>query len=86
MIDRFKGPAHDLGVKYQTGDVSVSASHRYEHYTMPRAGGGGFVLIFAAPEKQAKIREKLKKLLLVPFKFESLGSQIIFYHPDSGKV
>lgn len=50
------------------------------------AGGGGFVLIFAAPEKQAKIREKLKKLLLVPFKFESLGSQIIFYHPDSGKV
>ncbi len=50
------------------------------------AGGGGFVLIFASPEKQAKIREKLKKLLLVPFKFESLGSQIIFYHPDSGKV
>ncbi len=50
------------------------------------AGGGGFVLIFAAPEAQPKIQEKLRHLLLVPFKFESLGSQIIFYQPNSGKV
>lgn len=47
------------------------------------AGGGGFLLIFAPPERQPKIKEKLKKLLLVPFKFESLGSQIIFYNPNS---
>lgn len=46
------------------------------------AGGGGFVLIFAAPGKQARIRQKLKKLLQVPFKFEDLGSQIIFYQPN----
>ncbi len=46
------------------------------------AGGGGFVLLFAPPEKQKKIKEKLKKLLLVPFKFEGLGSQIIFYQPN----
>ncbi|MFA5059103.1 MAG: kinase [Candidatus Omnitrophota bacterium] len=50
------------------------------------AGGGGFVLLFAQPEKQKKIREKLKKYLEIPFRFESLGSQIIFYQPDSGKV
>ncbi|OGX24661.1 MAG: kinase [Omnitrophica WOR_2 bacterium RIFCSPHIGHO2_02_FULL_48_11] len=50
------------------------------------AGGGGFALIFAAPEVQPKIKEKLSKLLLVPFKFESLGSQIIFYQPNSGRV
>ena len=50
------------------------------------AGGGGFVLIFAPPERQAKIREKLKNLLVIPFKFEHLGSQIIFYQPNTGKV
>jgi len=46
------------------------------------AGGGGFVLLFAPPAKQKKIKEKLKKLLLVPFKFEDLGSQVIFYQPN----
>lgn len=50
------------------------------------AGGGGFVLIFAEPSKQANIRERLKDLLEIPFKFESLGSQIIFYQPNSGLV
>ena len=50
------------------------------------AGGGGFLLIFAEPSKQKKIRERLKKFLEIPFKFENLGSQIIFYQPDSGKV
>ncbi len=45
------------------------------------AGGGGFMLIFAKPENQHEIREKLKKLLYVPFRFEDLGSQIIFYSP-----
>ncbi|MBU2541491.1 MAG: kinase [Candidatus Omnitrophica bacterium] len=45
------------------------------------AGGGGFILIFAEPNVQPRIREKLSKLLYVPFSFESLGSQIIFYSP-----
>lgn len=45
------------------------------------AGGGGFMLIYAKPEVQPQIRKKLKKLLYVPFRFESLGSQIIFYSP-----
>lgn len=44
------------------------------------AGGGGFMLIFARPEVQPKIKEKLKGLLLVPFRFETLGSQIVFYN------
>lgn len=45
------------------------------------AGGGGFMLIFAEPHKHDRIKEKLKKLLYVPFRFENLGSQIIFYQP-----
>lgn len=46
------------------------------------AGGGGFLLIYAPPERQKKIKEKLKDLLLVPFNFENEGSQIIFYQPN----
>lgn len=46
------------------------------------AGGGGFVLLFVPPRKQSKVKEKLKKFLHVPIRFENLGSQIIFYQPN----
>lgn len=45
------------------------------------AGGGGFLLLFAEPDVHDKIKEALKHLLCVPFQFENLGSQIIFYEP-----
>lgn len=45
------------------------------------AGGGGFILFFARPESQPKIKNKLKHLLHVPFRFENFGSQIIFCDP-----
>lgn len=47
------------------------------------AGGGGFILFFVKPELQPKVREALDGALFVPFRFESSGSQIIFYEPDS---
>ncbi len=50
------------------------------------AGGGGFVLLFVPPEKQQNVRQKLRRFLEVPFKFETLGSQIIFYQPNTGRV
>jgi len=46
------------------------------------AGGGGFILIFALPEMRQRIKEKLSKLLYVPFKFHDLGSQIVYYAPE----
>jgi D-glycero-alpha-D-manno-heptose-7-phosphate kinase len=46
------------------------------------AGGGGFFLVFAPPAVQQQIREKLNKLIYVPFKFEFSGSQIIFFDPE----
>jgi D-glycero-alpha-D-manno-heptose-7-phosphate kinase len=45
------------------------------------AGGGGFMLMFVEPEKQAAVREALRELIYVPFKFESAGSQLIYYQP-----
>lgn len=50
------------------------------------AGGGGFVLIYAEPDKKQAVRKALSKFLEIPFKFETLGSQIIFYQPNSGVV
>lgn len=46
------------------------------------AGGGGFMLLFAHPSQQAKIREALQTLIQVPFKFETSGSQIIFFDAE----
>lgn len=46
------------------------------------AGGGGFILFFVRPELQPKVKESLHGLLHVPFRFENLGSQIIFYNPE----
>lgn len=46
------------------------------------AGGGGFLLLFAQPERHAEIRERLDQLLCVPFQFELSGSQIIFFDPQ----
>ena len=42
------------------------------------AGGGGFMLFLVEPEKRARVKEALKGLVNVPFKFESEGSQVIF--------
>jgi len=46
------------------------------------AGGGGFLLLFVKPEDQPRVKEALRGLLRVPFSFESIGSQIIFYQPS----
>jgi D-glycero-alpha-D-manno-heptose-7-phosphate kinase len=43
------------------------------------AGGGGFLLLFAPPSRQREVRERLKTLIHVPFKFENSGSQIVFF-------
>lgn len=42
------------------------------------AGGGGFILLFAPPEKQAIIRNQLKRFREVSFSFSNEGSRIIF--------
>lgn len=47
------------------------------------AGGGGFILFFAKPEVQPRVREALKNLLHVPIRFEHIGSQIVYYAPET---
>ena len=40
------------------------------------------MLLFAKPENHEQIRRALPGLLQVPFKFEGLGTQIVFYQED----
>src|SRR3989442_8934208 len=46
------------------------------------AGGGGFMLLFVRPKDQEHVREKLRRLIYVPFRFEFSGSRIIFFDPE----
>ena len=46
------------------------------------AGGGGFMLFFVPPNKQAAVREILNELVYVPFSFENTGSKVVLYQPN----
>jgi len=92
-INQFGELLHKAWQTKRSLSKKVSNSNVDEIYTTSRsagaiggkltgAGGGGFMLLFVPPEKQIKVREKLNGLIYVPFKFESSGSQIIFFGPQ----
>jgi D-glycero-alpha-D-manno-heptose-7-phosphate kinase len=69
---------------------SVSNEEINRHYEAARqagasggkllgAGGGGFLLVFAEPDAHDAIKKSLGNLLEIPFRFETSGSQVIFY-------
>lgn len=47
------------------------------------AGGGGFLLFYVVPEKQAAVASALETLMHVPFQFENDGTKVIYYAPES---
>jgi D-glycero-alpha-D-manno-heptose-7-phosphate kinase len=68
----------------------ISTDRIDEHYSRARAagaiggkllgaGGGGFLLFFVEPERQAGVREALRDLKEVPFRFERQGTTLVFY-------
>ncbi len=46
------------------------------------AGGGGFLVFYVQPEKQAAVKEAMKNLMHIPFKFEDGGTRVIHYSPE----
>jgi D-glycero-alpha-D-manno-heptose-7-phosphate kinase len=91
-ITAFGELLHESWLAKRSMGSKISSSHVEDIYAAARsagavggklmgAGGGGFMVLFVPPSKQAAVREKLKKLVYVPFKFEFGGSQIIFFSP-----
>jgi len=46
------------------------------------AGGGGFLVLFVPPDRQARVREALHDRIHVPFRFDETGSQIIAHNRE----
>ena len=42
------------------------------------AGGGGFMLILAPPDRHERIREALKRPRELPFRVDRAGSRVVF--------
>jgi len=47
------------------------------------AGGGGFLVFYVRPEDHRRVREAMKDLMYIPFKFENSGTQVIHYTPET---
>ena len=47
------------------------------------AGGGGFLLFYVPDDYRANVKKALSDLLYVPFRFESDGTSIVYYAPES---
>ena len=76
-----------MSSKISTGEIdeiySTGVSHGAIGGKLLGAGGGGFMLFFVPPEKQATVRKALNKLIHVKFNFEYGGSKIIFYRREA---
>ncbi len=47
------------------------------------AGGGGFLLFYVESDRQEHVKKALDDLLYVPFEFETAGTRVIHYTPES---
>ena len=81
------GWVHKRGLSDQVSNASIDALYEKARQSgaiggkLLGAGGGGFMLLFVAPEQQAAVRAALSDLIYVPFKFENSGSHVIYYQP-----
>ena len=50
------------------------------------AGGGGFFIFYVQPEKQEAVKKALEPLLYIPYKFEDMGSSVIYYSAEDYKL
>lgn len=47
------------------------------------AGGGGFMLFYVPPERRQALRDRLRKLLCIPFSCAAKGSHVVVYEPEA---
>lgn len=73
------------GISNATIDAAYAAARRGGALggKLLGAGGRGFLLLYAEPEVQPRVRESLSGLIEIPFEFGEEGSRIIFRANDS---
>lgn len=92
-LDRFGHLLHDGWLLKRSLSAKISNDFIEQLYDEARtagaiggkllgAGGGGFMLLFVRPRDQHRVRERLRHLIYVPFRFEFSGSRIIFFDPE----
>lgn len=92
-IARFGDLLHEAWMLKRSLSPQVSNKYVDEIYEAARsagamggklagAGGGGFIVLFVRPENQPRVRDRLKHLVHVPFRFEYSGTRIIFFDPE----
>lgn len=92
-IGEFGELLHEAWLAKRSIGDKISTPHVDEIYARARsagaiggkllgAGGGGFLLVFAKPDKQDAVKRELHDLLHIPFQFEYSGSRIIFFEPS----
>lgn len=90
QLNEFGKLLHESWLLKRTLTSKISNGHIDQIYETARkagalggkicgAGGGGFIILFVTPDKKQKVQDALQKILLVPFRFENLGSHVIFY-------
>lgn len=47
------------------------------------AGGGGFLVFYVDPDRREELKQAMRDLLYVPFRFEDGGTRVIHYAPES---
>lgn len=47
------------------------------------AGGGGFLVFYVQPEYQEAVKDAMKELMYIPFRFEDGGTRVIHYTPET---
>ena len=47
------------------------------------AGGGGFLVFYVQPEYQEAVKDAMKELMYIPFRFEDGGTRVIHYTPEA---
>jgi D-glycero-alpha-D-manno-heptose-7-phosphate kinase len=92
-LSQFGELLHEAWVQKRKLDESISnpfIDHSYEAARkagaiggkLLGAGGGGFLLMFVPPDRQAAVQRAMQDLTYVPFCMERDGTSIVLYNPE----
>lgn len=92
-VEKFGKLLHETWMLKRSLSSRVShdcIDHMYEHARRAGAlggkvlgaGGGGFMLFFVPPERHENVRHALDPYTYVPVKFDTGGSELVYYEPE----